>query len=234
MNHQQQQLLQLQNMLSILNRGNDDRNNDTNERNRNDNSYNNNNNNNNNTSSFSTFFSGLFLSGIQSYLQQDRRPIMNHLERAMENYITQSNIDHMMDIIQQNLNENMNDLNENNMNNVNIRHHYNNNNNDDGYYSYRFEAYYENNENNQNNENDHKENLNNEYNGKIVIPCELDEKVKERYSQYDSCSICFEDFDLNDPSLSIALTECKHAYHLSCINEWFKRKKDCPVCRKTL
>lgn len=229
MNHQHQLL---QNMLTILNRDRDMNSENMNENNRN----NNNNNNNENSSSFSTFFSGLLFSGLQSYLQQDRTPLVNHIGRAMQQYMTQPNMEHVMEMIN-NININGNRNNGNNGNNGNgsahFHYEYNEYENDDAAYAYRFEEVYIYNNNNQENK-ESKENLNNEYSGKIVIPCELDEKEKERYSQYDSCSICFEAFNMNDPSLSIALTECKHAYHLQCINEWFKRKKDCPVCRNSL
>jgi hypothetical protein len=222
MNHEHQQQL-LQNMLSILNRDremNENIRNIRNERNHR------NNRNDRNDSSFSTFFSGLFLSGLQSYLQQDRTPLVNHLERTVQNYITPSNIERMMNVMEniQNVHNVHNVHNIQNIQNVHIE-------DDDAAYSYSFEAYY-----NQGNEEkkEEKNNEGNEYNGKIIVPCELDEKEKERYVQYDSCAICFEPFNMNDPCLSIALTECKHAYHLQCINEWFKRKKDCPVCRTSL
>lgn len=214
--------LLLQNMLSILNR-NRDMNSGNEENIRNEN--------NNNNSSFSTFFSGLLFSGLQSYLQQDRAPLVNHIQH----YVTRSNIDRVMEIVQEfqqreMMNQNAYENNENNENNEYHFHYEYNDNNDDIHYAYQYEAYVHNNQESK----ESKENRNNEYNGKIIIPCELEEKERERYSQYDSCSICFESFNLSDPSLSIALTECKHAYHLLCINEWFKRKKDCPVCRKSL
>jgi hypothetical protein len=46
-----------------------------------------------------------------------------------------------------------------------------------------------------------------------------------------SCSICLVDFE--DES-DISLTECSHIFHMDCITEWSRYKKDCPVCRKDL
>jgi len=48
---------------------------------------------------------------------------------------------------------------------------------------------------------------------------------------YKNCSICCDDFD--DTS-EIVITDCNHCYHQSCIEEWFKRKTNCPICRKDL
>ena len=46
-----------------------------------------------------------------------------------------------------------------------------------------------------------------------------------------SCSICLVDFE--DES-NISLTDCDHIFHMDCITEWSRYKKDCPVCRKDL
>ncbi|CAL0334614.1 unnamed protein product [Lupinus luteus] len=50
-------------------------------------------------------------------------------------------------------------------------------------------------------------------------------------SYEDSCSICLEPFNINDPS---TLTCCKHEYHLHCILEWSQRSKECPICSQLL
>ncbi|KAK7245831.1 hypothetical protein RIF29_40683 [Crotalaria pallida] len=47
----------------------------------------------------------------------------------------------------------------------------------------------------------------------------------------DSCSICLEPFNTNDPP---TLTCCKHEYHLHCILEWSQRSKECPICWQSL
>ncbi|XP_020255951.1 E3 ubiquitin-protein ligase RHF2A-like isoform X1 [Asparagus officinalis] len=43
----------------------------------------------------------------------------------------------------------------------------------------------------------------------------------------DSCSICLEEFCVDDPS---AVTCCKHEFHLHCILEWCQRSSQCPMC----
>ena len=30
----------------------------------------------------------------------------------------------------------------------------------------------------------------------------------------------------------IKILDCGHIYHYNCINDWFKRKKECPLCYK--
>ena len=47
----------------------------------------------------------------------------------------------------------------------------------------------------------------------------------------ETCSICFEEYKNDTP---IAITECQHSYHLSCIESWLERKRDCPICRATI
>lgn len=44
----------------------------------------------------------------------------------------------------------------------------------------------------------------------------------------ETCSICFEEYKNDTP---IAITQCQHSYHLSCIESWLERKRDCPICR---
>ncbi|XP_008390845.1 E3 ubiquitin-protein ligase RHF1A-like [Malus domestica] len=46
-------------------------------------------------------------------------------------------------------------------------------------------------------------------------------------SNEDSCSICLEPFNCDDPA---TITSCKHEYHLHCILEWSQRSKECPIC----
>jgi hypothetical protein len=58
--------------------------------------------------------------------------------------------------------------------------------------------------------------------------CKLCSDDRERYK---NCSICFEDFVSND---KVMLTECKHLFHTTCMENWFKQKMNCPICRKTL
>ncbi|KAG6386248.1 hypothetical protein SASPL_155140 [Salvia splendens] len=43
----------------------------------------------------------------------------------------------------------------------------------------------------------------------------------------DACSICLEGFTDSDP---MAVTSCKHEFHLQCILEWCQRSSNCPMC----
>lgn len=47
------------------------------------------------------------------------------------------------------------------------------------------------------------------------------------YKSHKNCSICLDGmFGLNCSRLS-----CRHVFHENCINEWFKEKPNCPICR---
>ncbi|MED6123533.1 hypothetical protein PIB30_050048 [Stylosanthes scabra] len=43
----------------------------------------------------------------------------------------------------------------------------------------------------------------------------------------DSCPICLEEYDKENPKLN---TKCDHHFHLACILEWMERSETCPVC----
>ncbi len=55
-------------------------------------------------------------------------------------------------------------------------------------------------------------------------------KVEEIETKKD-CSICLIDFEEND---QVTKTNCNHIFHHSCITEWSRYKKDCPICREKL
>ncbi len=48
------------------------------------------------------------------------------------------------------------------------------------------------------------------------------------------CSICCESMVGTAKDDMSKLDECKHVYHTSCINKWFKVKRECPQCRKAI
>jgi hypothetical protein len=64
------------------------------------------------------------------------------------------------------------------------------------------------------------------YHGNNVSFSILDNDRKELFK---TCPICFEDFDEN---CRVSITDCQHCYHYDCIDEWYKYRKNCPVCRK--
>ena len=51
-------------------------------------------------------------------------------------------------------------------------------------------------------------------------------------TNYQSCSICREDFIGSDVVRKI--NSCNHIFHISCIDIWFESNITCPVCRKDL
>ncbi len=44
-----------------------------------------------------------------------------------------------------------------------------------------------------------------------------------------TCIICLSEFKIGQ---SVKVLDCNHMYHNECINEWYKRKKVCPICDK--
>eukprot|EP00270_Netrium_digitus_P005637 TRINITY_DN1754_c0_g1_i2.p1 TRINITY_DN1754_c0_g1~~TRINITY_DN1754_c0_g1_i2.p1 ORF type:complete len:210 (+),score=16.41 TRINITY_DN1754_c0_g1_i2:224-853(+) len=55
--------------------------------------------------------------------------------------------------------------------------------------------------------------------------------VEEGHSTV-TCVVCLEDYSFGD--LLRQLPECRHYFHVDCIDEWFTRHKTCPVCRQSL
>lgn len=53
----------------------------------------------------------------------------------------------------------------------------------------------------------------------------LDFTMEEPHFIYGECPICLEN------GMVIELRQCKHTFHLYCIETWFRRKKTCPLCR---
>jgi len=44
------------------------------------------------------------------------------------------------------------------------------------------------------------------------------------------CSICMDNYKYKQ--YKRILPDCKHTFHKKCIDNWFKKKSSCPVCRK--
>ena len=53
-------------------------------------------------------------------------------------------------------------------------------------------------------------------------------------SKTDECVICFENFSDSD-NKQICELNCKHIFHVDCMIQWTKQKKDdCPMCRQKI
>ena len=46
------------------------------------------------------------------------------------------------------------------------------------------------------------------------------------------CSVCLEEMKKGEEVCE--LKRCGHVFHNECVNEWFKTKNSCPVCRDVL
>jgi hypothetical protein len=53
-----------------------------------------------------------------------------------------------------------------------------------------------------------------------------------KFQKCESCSICFEDYKNGDDVGQF--DQCEHTFHTLCLDQWLQKKKDCPMCRKTL
>ena len=63
--------------------------------------------------------------------------------------------------------------------------------------------------------------------------CLKDKKIKKRKIKEDElllseCVICLENYKKED---KISILSCDHYYHTKCLNEWLKKKQECPLCR---
>lgn len=57
----------------------------------------------------------------------------------------------------------------------------------------------------------------------------LDEYLKPGDEYNESCSICIEECENGTTSK----LSCGHHFHTTCVKEWLKRSRKCPLCRKT-
>lgn len=72
----------------------------------------------------------------------------------------------------------------------------------------------------------------------IQVPFEnpiLDEKKKVRHVlfhasrfKYSSCSICLDEFVCE----KVALLDCKHIFHIGCLDKWLHENNCCPNCKQ--
>lgn len=58
----------------------------------------------------------------------------------------------------------------------------------------------------------------------------ITEKNKENFN--NNCNICLDEFNVED---NIILLDCKHYFHVNCIEKWLmEQSTKCPVCRKSV
>ncbi|KAL9661078.1 hypothetical protein QQ045_025898 [Rhodiola kirilowii] len=57
-------------------------------------------------------------------------------------------------------------------------------------------------------------------------------KKDEGLVEGNDCSICLSEFE-EDESLRL-LPKCAHAFHVPCIDQWFRSHKNCPLCRSPI
>ena len=95
------------------------------------------------------------------------------------------------------------------------------------------------------NNTDCRRNATKEFNGKnfcwmhhrIIDPNYKNKDLIKIDSKKDECSICY--YLLDKPE-NIAITNCKHIFHISCLNSWKDAQilqnvySTCPLCRKKL
>jgi hypothetical protein len=55
--------------------------------------------------------------------------------------------------------------------------------------------------------------------------------TQEVLDKNPNCSVCWEDFKLEEPVMKL---ECNHCFHKDCIVPWLELHGTCPVCRKVL
>jgi hypothetical protein len=56
-------------------------------------------------------------------------------------------------------------------------------------------------------------------------------KVRKEHRTMDQCAICLGDYTEKD---EVAELKCdqRHYFHAACLEDWLKRKPECPLCKK--
>lgn len=57
------------------------------------------------------------------------------------------------------------------------------------------------------------------------------EVTQEQVNSKLQCSVCWEDFVLNE---GVRQLSCQHVYHEVCIRPWLELHGTCPICRQNL
>lgn len=62
----------------------------------------------------------------------------------------------------------------------------------------------------------------------IETPIEYTEILFTDNENIDTCSICLYGYKENEKLVKL---NCSHIYHKECIFDWFKKSRNCPLCR---
>jgi hypothetical protein len=69
----------------------------------------------------------------------------------------------------------------------------------------------------------------------LFAPVALTAMQNDKYDQ-KTCTICFNEFADQraiQESGKLIKTKCGHIFHEKCLNNWLKKKNNCPLCKKT-
>ena len=62
----------------------------------------------------------------------------------------------------------------------------------------------------------------------IETPIEYTEIQYNENENIDTCSICLYGYKVDEKLVKL---NCSHIYHKECIFDWFKKSRNCPLCR---
>lgn len=57
-------------------------------------------------------------------------------------------------------------------------------------------------------------------------------QTNREMAEDDVCAICQTNFEVDDTVRT--LPECRHQFHLACIDQWFERSSICPICNRNV
>lgn len=58
-------------------------------------------------------------------------------------------------------------------------------------------------------------------------------KVKKEHRTMEACAICLGEYTEADEVAELGCDE-RHYFHATCLEDWIKRKPECPLCKKPL
>ena len=53
-------------------------------------------------------------------------------------------------------------------------------------------------------------------------------KILRKNSNFENCSVCKDDFELEQQIVNLP---CKHSFHEDCLSPWLTERNSCPTCR---